>query len=73
MKEAFWDLDRKDVELGDYKQCVSLLSEIREQIESIGTIEKLPATHPFRVLIADTIDIELIKQQVQYFPIETIL
>ena len=65
MKEAFWDLLQKDVGSGDYKQCVNLLAEIREQIESIGTIEKLPATHRFRVLIADTIDIELIKQQVQ--------
>ena len=64
MKEAFWDLLRSDVERNDYSQCVSLLSEIRTQIESIGTIEKLPATHPFRVLIADTIDTELIKQQV---------
>ena len=64
MKEAFWDLVRQEVSRGDYKQCVNLLAEIREQIESIGTIEKLPPTHPFRVLIADTLDIELIKQQV---------
>ena len=65
MKKAFWDLVRTDVESGDFKQCVSLLAEIREQIESIGTIEKLSATHPLRVLIADTIDIDLIRQQVR--------
>ena len=64
MKEAFWDAVKKEVENGDYSQCVNLLAEIREQIESIGTIEKLPPTHPFRVLIADTLDIPLIKQQV---------
>ena len=61
----FWDVLRDEIAQGDYTQCVALLAEIRGQIESIGTVEALSQSHHFRVLIADTLDIPLIKQQVQ--------
>ena len=65
LKQVFWDVLSADIDAGNFTQCVSLLAEIRGQIEKIGTVEALSESHPFRVLIADTLDIPLIKQQVK--------
>ena len=46
----------------NYEHCVTLLAEIKGQL--LGVIERAPPTHPLRMLITETLDIELIQQEV---------